>query len=629
MNAIRGYIAERGLAEQMFRLAVEASPNGMVMVNSNGQMVMVNSEIEHQFGYSREELIGQPVDILVPMRMRAPHASHRLAFTPSPETRRMGAGRDLFGVRKDGTEFPVEVGLNPIRAGDELLVLGVIVDISQRKHMERLKEEFVSTVSHELRTPLTSISGSLGLLVGQWSDKLPDSAARLLTIAHNNSQRLVRLINDILDVEKIESGRVVFNFVRFSLTTLLEQTIEDNRGFADSYGVRVTLDPESVDADINADPDRFAQVITNLISNAIKFSPPAGQVQLCVTANTETVRVNVRDHGPGVPESFRSRIFEKFAQADGTIAKSKGGTGLGLSIVKQIMERLGGNVGFEDADGGGTVFFVEIPPWNMVTSGEIDIDAPPSAPRILLCEVNHDVAIPIRQHMRQVGFAVDIARTFMLAASLAQATQYAAVIVDVAFRGGDAIDLIFQIRAQQRNRTTPLVGISDQPQREKDDVRSAKLNVLEWIGKPVDLPRLQTLLQNAIAAAPQRRPQILHFDDNRDARLLVSYGLRRIVDMVSVTSLEAARDALAENLIDLAIVNSVGNVGDLDLQTDLRDGEGHPIPVVIFTAGTAPPCGGQVKFSLSKTTNSVEQLCATVSEFLALLPAIRAKETTA
>ena len=183
-TGMNDYISQHGSAEEMFRLAVEACPNGMVMIDGDGNMVMVNTEIENQFGYSRDELIGQPVDMLVPARLRAQHIRHRHNFTPKPETRRVGSGRDLFGLRKDDSEFPVEVGLNPIRAGGQLFVLSVIVDISQRKQMERLKEEFVSTVSHELRTPLTSISGSLGLLVARCA--LPDSAARLLTIAHTN-----------------------------------------------------------------------------------------------------------------------------------------------------------------------------------------------------------------------------------------------------------------------------------------------------------------------------------------------------------------------------------------------------------------------------------------------------------
>jgi PAS domain S-box-containing protein len=156
---------KRSLADEMFRLAVEACPNGMVMIDADGKIVMANSEIELQFGYRRDELIGQPVDMLVPERLRTEHARHRRDFTPKPEARRMGVGRELFGRRSDGREFPVEVGLNPIHSGGELMVLSVIVDLSQRRRAERLKDEFVATVSHELRTPLTSISGSLGLFL--------------------------------------------------------------------------------------------------------------------------------------------------------------------------------------------------------------------------------------------------------------------------------------------------------------------------------------------------------------------------------------------------------------------------------------------------------------------------------
>jgi PAS domain S-box-containing protein len=377
---MRGYIAKRGLGEEMFRLAVEACPSGMVMIDRDGKMVMVNAEIERQFGYTRDELIGQSVDMLVAEDLRTQHARYRLDFTPKPETRRMGAGRDLCGRRRDGTEFPVEVALNPIHAGDHHLVLGVIIDISQRKHMERLKDELVSTVSHELRTPLTSISGSLGLLVSQWSGGLPECTLRLLEIALKNSQRLVRLIDDILDVEKIESGCVVFSFVRVDLRDVAKQAIDDNRGFAEGFGVHVLLDAASVEAEVQADPDRLAQVITNLLSNAIKFSLPGSEVLIAVEKNGDVFRISVRDHGSGIPEEFKPHIFEKFAQADETNSRQKGGTGLGLSIVKQIVERLGGKVGFNDAPGGGAMFYVELPAWNDTAGGEIDVHAEAISP---------------------------------------------------------------------------------------------------------------------------------------------------------------------------------------------------------------------------------------------------------
>jgi PAS domain S-box-containing protein len=626
MTEITGQIADHALAEQMFRLAVEACPSGMVMIDHDGKMMMVNTEIENQFGYSRQELLGQPVDMLVPERMRAQHARHRHEFTPNPETRRMGAGRDLFGRRKDGTEFPVEVGLNPIRAGDRLLILGVIVDISQRKQMERLKEEFVSTVSHELRTPLTSISGSLGLLVGQWSGKLPESAAKLLTIAHNNSQRLVRLINDILDIEKIESGRVVFNFIRVDLRHVAEQAIEDNRGYSEGYGVKVRLDPASVEADVNADPDRLAQVITNLLSNAIKFSPAGEEVLVSVTRNGNRYRVSVRDHGSGIPEEFKSRIFEKFAQADGTNSRQKGGTGLGLAIVRQIVERLGGRVGFGDAPDGGAEFHVELPAWDGSAGGEIDVNADPSHPRILLCEDDADTASTLRLQLQQAGFAVDLALTVGTAAARADETRYCAVLVDLVLRGGDGIDLISRLRAKTHYRSTPIIVIAGIPNGRRRDVRSSKLNILGWLSKPIDVRRLLSLLQDALANR-LARPRILHVDDDADVYSLIKHELH-MAEVIHAPSMEDARRAITKERFDLAILDiALGEDSGPDILPDLRDAEGNPIPVIIFSAhAKGIHYDKQVHVALSKMNSSVESLGAVVRDRLARLPARAVKE---
>lgn len=357
-------------------MAVEACPNGMLMFDDDGKMVMVNAEVEQQFGYRREELIGRQVDMLVPARLRGPEGSQHEAFNGRPETRRIGTAQDLFGLRKDGAEFSIEVGLTPIRTGDGLLLLAVIVDVSERKRVERLKDEFVATVSHELRTPMTSIAGSLGLLVGQWGGALPESAARLLAIAHTNSQRLVRLINDILDIEKFESGRAAFDMGRISVLPLIEQLIEGTRGFAEGYGVHVRLDVASTDGEVNADSDRLSQVITNLLSNAIKFSPLNDEVVVSVETLGEIVRISVRDHGPGIPNEFKPHIFEKFAQADATNSRRKGGTGLGLSIAKQIAERMMGQVCFEDAPGGGAIFTLDLPVWHDGAAAFEDIASP-------------------------------------------------------------------------------------------------------------------------------------------------------------------------------------------------------------------------------------------------------------
>jgi signal transduction histidine kinase len=246
--------------------------------------------------------------------------------------------------------------------------LVVVLDISERKRVERLKDEFVATVSHELRTPLTSIAGSLGLLTGGAVDKLPDPALRLITIAHSNCQRLVRLVNDILDIEKIESGAVAFDLQRVEVRGLVAHVVEANQMNAEEHGVRIRLDAAAA-LEVQADPDRLAQVVTNLLSNAIKFSAAGEDVTVAIADIGGAARISVQNRGAGIPEAFRARVFEKFAQADSSDARTKGGTGLGLSIVKQIVTRLGGVVAFQDAPGGGTVFHVDLPRLQLRAAG--------------------------------------------------------------------------------------------------------------------------------------------------------------------------------------------------------------------------------------------------------------------
>jgi PAS domain S-box-containing protein len=365
--------------EAIFLAAVNACPFGIVLVEPLGKIVFANGEMERIFGYAQDELIGHTVDVLVPTNLRAQHAQYHSQFVAHPQIRH-AKNRRLSGRRKDGSEFSVEVGLSPIQTNDGILILGSIADITERLRLEQLKDEFVATVSHELRTPLTSISGALGLLIDDRGKTLPVPTMRLLTIAHNNSQRLVRLVNSILDMEKIESGKVIFVLKQVEVRAVVEQAIEANRGFAENYGVRIRLNSAAAAAEIRVDPDWLVQVVTNLLSNAIKFSPWDAEVLVAIENRNGKVRISVRDHGHGVPEDFKGRIFQKFAQANASDARREGGTGLGLSIVKQIVTRLGGEVGFDDAPGGGAIFHVELPSLEPEFATASEVVAKPNAP---------------------------------------------------------------------------------------------------------------------------------------------------------------------------------------------------------------------------------------------------------
>ena len=251
-------------------------------------------------------------------------------------------------------------------SGRALRVTGTNADISARKEIERMKNEFVSVVSHELRTPLTSIVGSLGLLATTSSP--PEQTQILARIAQDNAHRLVRLVNDILDVEKIESGLLNISIQPVELEALLKNALQANQNYAGQFGANLTLQSEHGPAWVRANADRLMQVMTNLLSNAAKFSPRGAQVEVRLERVGDAYRVSVTDQGPGIPEEFRARIFSKFAQADSSSSRHAGGTGLGLAISKSIVEKLGGKIGYASATGQGTTFYFEL---------EVYLRAPP------------------------------------------------------------------------------------------------------------------------------------------------------------------------------------------------------------------------------------------------------------
>lgn len=607
-SAIVRDATEQRVAEDLFGLAVEACPSGMIMIDRTGRIVMANAEIENLFGYRREELLSRPIEMLVPEELRSKHAKFRADFAKRPPSRSMGKRRELFGLRKDGSEFPVEIELNSAHIRDGLLILAVVVDVSERKRTERLKDEFISTVSHELRTPLTSVTASLALLSAGGAGPLPEPASRLVSIAHSNGQRLVRLINDILDIEKIDSGKMTFDFKQMNARAVVEQAIETSRAYADEFGVKMRLDSDSVPGEIRADTDRLAQVITNLLSNAIKFSPRGEDVVVAVAEREDTVRITVRDHGPGIPDEFKPRIFEKFAQADASDARQKGGTGLGLSIVKQIVDRLGGEVGFESALGYGTLFFVEMPRWR--SSVDDGTGVAERGNQIMLCEDDPDVAAALTAKLAKVGFNVDVASTVTNALHQADSTTYAAVLVDLKLPNGDGIGLIQKLRSRQRYHDKPIVAISGDPKHGRDDLRLPALDVLDWLDKPVDLARLLRVLDRSIVKNGNSHPRILHVDEDPAVRATVAEAMRRSAQVVSVASLEEAHSAIANKpfefaVLDVALIAS----SDPELLADLLNADGHLIPVVLLSAqGANLAYADRVRGALAKASNSIDDL---------------------
>jgi len=344
--------------ESILDEAVEA----IIIINQSGDIERANPAACRLFKMDEQQLIGQNCEPIIPIL-------HDLLFSPHQEYTRNGnrsvwKSLETLGVCSDGIKVPIEIGISKVDLPDRRIYTCLIHDIAARKKVDKLKNEFVSTVSHELRTPLTSITGALGLLVGGAIPEVPIKAMDLLVIAKNNAERLGRLVNDILDIEKLEFGKLQLDITDCEINDLMRQAIDQNTGYAVKYGVRLVLDDQAVANKkiiVLVDADRFLQVMSNLISNAVKFSHMGGVVRISAKVIGSNVVFYVEDFGTGIPEEFRKKIFQKFAQADSSDTRKRDGTGLGLSISRVIVERMGGSIDYTTEIDKGSVFFFSIP----------------------------------------------------------------------------------------------------------------------------------------------------------------------------------------------------------------------------------------------------------------------------
>lgn len=334
--------------------------SGVVIADLEGRIVWVNAAFELLFQYPLDDVVGlRPRDVF-----------HSPGTDPAVEqairdamARTDGFAADLRVVRRDGERFWVSVASTPL-LGDAAEPVGFVVlidDITERKRAERMKDEFVSTISHELRTPLTSITGSLALVGSGAAGELTERAQRMVGIAQHNAQRLTLLINDLLDLEKLLQGGIPIDAEPHPVMVLVEQSVIDNQAYAARYDVTIVIAEWADDAIVFVDSVRFIQIMANLLSNAAKFSPEGGSILVRVRAEEDTVTVEVADEGPGVPEAFRDRVFERFAQADASDRRAHGGTGLGLAISKELVERMGGVIAYRFTDEDGSVFSFTLP----------------------------------------------------------------------------------------------------------------------------------------------------------------------------------------------------------------------------------------------------------------------------
>ena len=555
-------------------------------------------------------MIDGPIEVLVPELYRDQHVVVRSGYVREPRARVMGAGRELFGLRKDGSEFPVEISLSPIESEGRTLVTSAIRDVSDRKRLEdqlqskndaleeqnervvaanRLKSEFLANMSHELRTPLNAIigfselmhDGKVGPVGAEHKEYLGDILA--------SSRHLLQLINDILDLAKVESGKMEFHPEPIEIDRLVSELRDVLRALLVQKRMRLTVDIAPTLGEIVGDPAKLKQVLYNYLSNAIKFTPDEGEVTIAVRPeDTEHFRIEVRDTGAGIKADDLGKLFLEFQQLDATASKRHAGTGLGLALTKRIVEAQGGEVGVCSTPGQGSVFFAILP---LVGVPSIEAERePPETPRgqpgagspaVLIVEDDPKDRQWLRKTVTEAGYGATTATTGAEAIARCRERAFAAITLDLLLPDMSGWDVLRAIRADALNCEAPVIVIGVVA----ETAAPVVYPIQDILNKPIDSEELLLALQRAKPSSAGSQ-KIMIVDDNASDRKLAETILTSAgYDVIGVPDGESALREFADRQPDLIVLDLLmPNMSGFEFLERLREGqEGIGVPVVIWT----------------------------------------------
>lgn len=573
--AIIADISERlrsqGLQAQLAAI-VESCEDPIYGKDFTGRITAWNPAAERLFGYSARETIGNSVSMLMPSDRRG-ELDDLLA--------RVSAGEriqnlETVRVSKEGRLIDVALTISPtLNSAGKVIGISIFArDISLKKAAEKRVSEFYSMVSHELRTPLTSIRASLGLLEGGIAGELPDDAVQLVQIARSESDRLIRLINDILDLRKIEAGKVELRLETVRPAELLRGVNDAMKGIIDEVGVRLVC-VNNYNTELRCDKDRIIQVLTNLCSNAVKYSPDNGSITVSVekAPSPGLVRFCIGDSGPGISEENMHKLFGKFQQIDSSDSRPKGGTGLGLAIVKAIVEQHAGNVGVVSTPGEGATFWFELPTSVYEQPESADGD-------LLIVEDDRKLSRVLNKLLSSIGYKVRSASTVKDAREQLNAGVPDAILLDITLPDGSGADFMQELWLEPTTASVPIVVLTGK----SDYAHQHSPLLIDWMVKPFDKTRLTRALRRAVRRHTGNPLRVLLVEDDQASAAV----LRKLIASTGVECRWAPDGKSALNLVrtfnpDMIVLDvGVPPPDGFDLVRILKN-EGAHVPLLVYT----------------------------------------------
>ena len=605
---------ERAVAGQRFSLLLEAAPDGILEVDPKGRIVVANTEAERLFQRSRGELVGLPVEMLLPERFRGGHFSHRAHYAAHPVRRPMGGGLDLYAVRKDGTEFAVDINLSPLSGVEGGHVMCVLRDVSQRRGAEekirilnqslerrsselaaanqelssrnqeveranRLKSEFLASMSHELRTPLNTILGFSELLSEQNAGPLNEKQKRFLTHIQHDASHLLALINDVLDLSKIEAGRLELRLEEFPMAVAAAEVLTSIRPLSATKGISLDSDLDT-QLTLQADRLRFKEILYNLLSNAIKFTPSGGRVWIESSVADGSVCIVVGDTGIGIEPEDQQEIFESFRQVSATTKGVREGTGLGLAITKRLVEHHGGRIWVESEPGKGSRFFFTLRLSQPEKEPAAGAAGDHLSPLLLVASHVASWREEILEQLQREGFRVQTAGSGADAFQKAKTLRPDLALLDMEMPGKSGWETLHELKASPDTRSIPVIIAAAEDERKM----GAALGAVESLIKPLTSSSLIQAVRRVLQ--PEGTLRVLIVDDDPETReLLIDTLMNEGHSPLTARFAAEALHTLATSVVDVVVLDLLlpGRNG-FEVLSDIRaDPRLSRLPVLVIT----------------------------------------------